>query len=99
MCNYQSHKLGRHATESVKLTSLFVAIACGEDRCVPRQQFDRQRFDPSYQRYRNPWAFDRHHPRNRRHPATVLKQPREEETRGQSGGKEEKKEMRTGLEE
>lgn len=65
--------------QRAELTSLFVAVACGEDRGVACQQLDRQRFDPSYQRHRHPWAFHRHHPRDRRHPATVLKQPEERE--------------------
>lgn len=59
----------------MELTSLFVSVAGGEDGGVARQQFDRQRFDPPHQRHRQPWAFDGHHPRDRRHSATVLKQP------------------------
>lgn len=73
----------------MELTSLFIAVAGGEDRGVTCQQFDRQRFDPSYQRHCHPWAFDRHHPRNRRHPATVLKQPEEREKR--AVGREDRK--------
>ncbi|KAI9541116.1 hypothetical protein NQZ68_034221, partial [Dissostichus eleginoides] len=58
-----------------KLTFLFVAVAGGEDSSVTRQQFDRQGLDPSYQRHRNSRSFHRHHPRDWRHPAMVLKQP------------------------
>lgn len=76
--------------DRLELTSLFVAVAGGEDGGVSCQQFDWQRFDPSYQRYRQPWAFDGHHPRDWRHPATVLKQPKEKKKRAGGGNREER---------
>lgn len=81
--------------DRVELTSLFIAIASGEDGGVTRQQFDRQRFDPSHQRHRHPWAFDRHHPRHRRHSATVLKQPEETEEEAERRNGRVKREQET----
>lgn len=67
---------------TLKLTSLFVAIAGWEDGGVTRQQFDRQRLDPLYEGYSHSRAFDWHHTWNRRHSATVLKQPAKRKVRG-----------------
>ena len=78
----------------VELTFLFVAIAGGEDGGVARQQFDRQGFDPSYQRHRYPRAFDGNHPRDRRHSAMVLKQPEERAKRAGKTERKTKKERR-----
>lgn len=64
-----------------QLTSLLVAVAGGKKRSVARQQLDRQRFDPPYQRHRHPRVLDWHHPGDRGHPATVLEQPEEKRRR------------------
>lgn len=62
-----------------ELTSPLSAVAGGQDGSAACQQLDRKGLDPSYQRHRHPWTFDRHDPRDRRHAATVLEQPEERE--------------------
>lgn len=85
----------RNTSRGGGLTSLFVAVAGGEDGGVARQQFDGRGFDLPDQRHRYPLAFDGDHPRDRGRPAVVLKQPEGKEGGNGVGREEERRRGQT----